>query len=255
MISTIKSAIRTGFRTCFGYDLSVLRTKVEDDFLDQKAFFMALQATPEKPGKAKVKTIFDVGANVGQTTMKYKKLFPWATVYGFEPFPEAYDAYVRKFSGDARVKPQNIALSDKNGSVDFFVNDCHYTNSLLPINKNNGADTLTFKPTGTAKVAAETLDAACARLEIDAIDILKLDVQGGELLVLKGASAMLKARRISLIYSEVEYSPLYEGQPLYEDIRKFLEGFGYEAKKTYNVSMSAASTPVSGDVIFTLIKK
>ncbi len=52
------------------------------------------------------------------------------------------------------------------------------------------------------------------------VDVLKLDVQGSELQVLKGASGMLAAGGISLIYAEVHLVEVYEGQPLLHDVTR-----------------------------------
>lgn len=59
------------------------------------------------------------------------------------------------------------------------------------------------------------------------IDILKMDIQGGELLALKGAQSLLEASRIRLLALEVEFKPLYKDQPLFWDICAYLYRFGY----------------------------
>ena len=58
------------------------------------------------------------------------------------------------------------------------------------------------------------------------VDFLKLDVQGAELMVLRSAQRTLE--RTAVVHCEVEFSPIYEGQPLYPEIQVFLNQHGFE---------------------------
>ena len=69
---------------------------------------------------------------------------------------------------------------------------------------------------------------------IDRIDILKMDIQGGEYEALKGLHKMLSQRKIDLIYSEVYFVEQYEGQPLFHDISLLLFQYGYQLQDIYN---------------------
>lgn len=241
MIKKVKKLLRSTVLKLSGFDLSSLRTQVTDDFVDQKKILHGRN----------VITIFDVGANVGQTTKKYRKLFPKATIYGFEPYHHIFHEYAKDFSADKRIKPFNIALSNNNGKSLFYINDNHYTNSLMPINKNNGKDTLSNITIDKIDVTTETIDSFCFRNGIDQIDILKIDVQGGELLVLEGAKDKLKNGEVTLIYTEVEFSPLYVNQPLFNDIEKYLLEFGFKLNKIYYEKNNVSGKFISGNAIFT----
>jgi FkbM family methyltransferase len=235
----IKKIIRSAVQKSTGFDLSTIRTSVGDDFLDQKALC--------KKGGAI--TIFDVGANVGQTTMKYRKIFPRAQIYGFEPFRDVYNTYAESFSGDRKVHTENLALSNKNGTADFFLNSTHYTNSLLPNNEEYTEGKIGYEPIASVQVPTKTLDSFCADRKIEAIDILKMDVQGGELMVLEGAKSMLAAGKISMIFTEVEFQPVYKEQPLMKDIESFLNQYGFDLYKIYNVGEENGA-PLAGDALF-----
>ncbi len=240
MIKYIKKSLRSGVRKMTGFDLSTIRTSVGQDFIDQKDILK----------DTKIMTIFDVGTNVGQTTLKYKKLFPRATIYGFEPFFDIYSMYTETFRGDKRIHAENIALADENSQLDFFVNNLSYTNSLLSSDPNYICGSKDYKLKNKIKVKAEKIDNYCQRNSIKNIDILKLDIQGGELMALKGATHMLESSKIGLIFTEIEFVTMYKGQPLFHDIKKFLEKYGYSLYKTYNISNNKYGEMTTGDAIF-----
>jgi FkbM family methyltransferase len=74
-------------------------------------------------------------------------------------------------------------------------------------------------------VELTTLDAWAARAGLGPAHVLKLDVQGAELDVLEGAVGQLTTVR--LVESEVEFNPMYDGQPLYADVDRFLRAHGF----------------------------
>ena len=63
-----------------------------------------------------------------------------------------------------------------------------------------------------------SLDSFCKNEQIERIDLLKMDVQGGELGILKGANQLLAQQKIDVIYSEVFFVPMYQNQPLFGEI-------------------------------------
>jgi hypothetical protein len=83
-------------------------------------------------------------------------------------------------------------------------------------------------------VDTRTLDSFVAERDIATIDILKMDIQGGELAALRGAQDFLTGSRIRLIALEVEFKPLYKEQPLFWDICEFLYRFGYSFFSLYD---------------------
>lgn len=57
-------------------------------------------------------TILDVGANTGQTAVRYIELFPDSPIYSFEPFPEAFHQLVNRVRSAPNVMTINKAVSD-----------------------------------------------------------------------------------------------------------------------------------------------
>lgn len=233
---SLRTLVRSSLRRC-GYDLHRLTRAcgLKDAFAQQKALF-ALEGA---------RTILDVGANIGQTTQQYRELFPDAVVYSFEPFPASLAELAKKFGGDPRVKPVPQAVGREKGEKTFFVNASPYTNSLLP-----GIRSEYIEPSGTIEVPVITLDEFCAREGLGGVDILKMDIQGGERAALEGAAEQLRRQSIAVVYTEVLFSPMYEGQAFYHDISALLYGHGYTLLDLYNFAYDARGHLAWGDAIF-----
>ena len=80
-------------------------------------------------------------------------------------------------------------------------------------------------PTGTVEVDVTTLDRWLADADLPAVHVLKLDTQGSELGVLTGAVEALA--HVRFLEVEVELNPLYDGQPLFGDVDRFLRDHGF----------------------------
>jgi FkbM family methyltransferase len=70
-----------------------------------------------------------------------------------------------------------------------------------------------------------TMDDWCAENAFERVDIIKLDTQGSELDILRGAKRILEA--VSVVQTEVEFNPMYDGQPLFGDVDRFLRERGF----------------------------
>jgi FkbM family methyltransferase len=227
----------------FGYELRRVGSFHSDSFYDQAALLRGRD----------VKVVFDGGALDGGTALHYASLFPQATVYSFEPFPESFVKVERAVAQTPRIKPLNLALAERVGPRTFYANSDGATNSLLPnaanIDKYLPADWV--EPKGSVTVQCVTADAFAAERKIDKIDLLKLDVQGGELLVLAGAEDLLRRHAIDLIYTEVNYAETYAGAARYYDLFSHLEARGYRLYGLYNMAYLRRNAVVGGgDAIF-----
>ena len=119
------------------------------------------------------KTIFDVGANVGQSAKTYRRLYPNADIWSFEPFPATYKTLCRSLS-DERFHPTQLALSDRISKTELNIGAQSITNSLLRRETDTGE---------TIEVQTDTIDHFCWANGISNIDILKVDVEGAERLL------------------------------------------------------------------------
>lgn len=144
------------------------------------------------------KIVFDVGANIGQTTYSYRHKFRKSMIYSFEPFNQAFVKLVQMSKGMKNVETHNIALSDKAGSRVVATN----TNTHSVLNSLNPK--INSKFTGPSeKIDLDTIDNFCLKHAISEIDLLKIDVEGHELEVIKGATGMISQGKISAIIAEV----------------------------------------------------
>jgi len=193
----------------------------------------AMQAQADIFGK-NARVIFDVGANRGLVTRQYREMFPSSTIHAFEPFTDFRDAFWQQNPEKERIHLQSVALAEKEGEADFFLNVNNDTNSLLESITIGASSDKLCANVGVQKVHTLTLDKYCREGKIDHIDILKLDTQGTELAILKGSEAMLKEQKIGLIYTEAYFKPQYKDQPMLYDIASYLMQFGYYLEGIYD---------------------
>jgi 2-O-methyltransferase len=179
-------------------------------------------------------TIADIGACEAEDSIRYSRVFPQARIYAFEPLPSniaiAKDN-IRKYNL-SNIELVGKAVSDKNGTAKFFVStgqpsgvgdaDWDWGNkssSLLePGRHPEFADFIKFEE--SINVDTVTLDEFCLQRNITAIDFIHMDVQGGEMMVLKGAARIL--RTVRAIWLEVSTVALYKDQPLADELEKFM---------------------------------
>jgi FkbM family methyltransferase len=156
--------------------------------------------------------VFDIGANIGQTIESISSRWPAARIVAFEPSPKSIEVLRRRFARSPHVELQQLAMGDAPGQAQFHLAQEHSVNdSLLPIAWDEG-----------------TIDRFCAQRQIGCIDVLKVDTQGYDLHVLRGARRMLERRAIRAVLAEVAFIPMYVGQPNLRDLLAFGDEVGYE---------------------------
>jgi FkbM family methyltransferase len=146
--------------------------------------------------------LFDVGAFKGQYSLLLGQYAPQQTrIFCFEPNERVFPELETNLAHLPRCAPQNIALSDQVGELDFFVRGDREVSGHSSFHDK----TLSGVHHCEAKrrtVAVTTLDKFCTDHRIEHIDFLKLDVEGHELQVLHGAKGLLERSAIRAIQFE-----------------------------------------------------
>jgi FkbM family methyltransferase len=171
-------------------------------------------------------TIVDVGAQMGGSHA-YQPLLgiglPFQII-GFEPLVHRIEERMRHEAAGLRLFPAFIGDGKRHR---FYVNSDDATSSLLPVNAAFWQSHHLLSEISLVRVEdvdTQTLDSALR--DVACVDYLKLDIQGAELMALRGASDVLK--RTAAIHCEVEFAELYEGQPLFSEIELLLRQSGFE---------------------------
>ena len=178
----------------------------------------------------KPRGVLHVGAHKGQELPTYRanKLSPIVFV---EANPDLAAALREKVRDDMDVHVIEAAASDRAGTATFNIASMDQSSSLLPLQKH-AVLYPKIKYEKEIQVQTMTLDAIIEGTGIDpaSINMLTMDIQGAELMALRGATETLK--HIDAIQTEINYEELYEGCPHISDLDEFLMPFGFSRIKT-----------------------
>lgn len=138
------------------------------------------------PEKTKVKTIVDIGANVGASIFFWKYLYPDSAIYAFEPEPSNFLILKKNTEALSDVHIFNEALGDKAGSIEM-IHSPNSANSGGWSIYQRGAKGDEQRVLVPIKISGSRL----AELGIEAIDILKVDTEGAEKIIIQGLGALI----------------------------------------------------------------
>jgi FkbM family methyltransferase len=211
-------------RRYLGYDLINRNKFGYDAFLDIQRL--------SKIWGLQIDSFFDVGANDGSTVKLARSYFPQARILAFEPHPETFIQLVGGMAGRPDFEAFDLALGSQIGEAQLFEYESSDLNSLVP----NGIYATRFAcQRRTVLVRCTTLDGFCAAHRLDRIDVLKVDTEGYELEVLKGAGDLLSTGRIAFIY--IEFNEILNREEFFggalAPIAELITPFGYRFVATY----------------------
>lgn len=181
--------------------------------------------------------IFDVGANIGRSVEKFKKIYPNSIIHCFEPDDTAYKILFKNFSNNKTINLNSFGLGEKNGYLEFNSYIETGKSSFYKLNLDtefikykanvSGVDQKEFLDS-TYQKEIMTIDNYCEKNSILKIDILKIDTQGYEENIINGANKMIKNNLIDVIYLEIIFSSVYQKNFNIFDIEKILIPNGYK---------------------------
>jgi FkbM family methyltransferase len=173
--------------------------------------------------------LLDAGANKGQFTLMTTHVHPTVPVHAYEPHPGEAKTFRVIHRRNPKVVLHELALGESEGSADLIISKRTDSSSLLPAAKTLSELFSGTEPSGeTCAVRVSQLDAFALHWQSARKALLKIDVQGYELQVLQGARQALK--HCAYVYVESSDIVLYEGQALFDEVKGFLEGEGFQLK-------------------------
>lgn len=181
----------------------------------------------------KPKTIYDIGACVLHWTNKAKEVWPDAHYYLVDA-TDAVEPYLQQSGHQYTIE----TLSDFDGKSVAF-----YENSEHPGGNSYYKETTGFYSESDKVIkVTTTLDTLVQKYGWELPDLIKLDVQGCELDILKGASKCLQHCHDIIV--ECQHANYNEGAPKINDVKRFLEDIGFKLVSNFT------TTDVDGDYHF-----
>ena len=220
-----------------------------------KAFFSGVAAAVEHEILLKnifCKTIIDIGANRGQFSLVARHCFKNAQIFAFEPLPEPFKTLKNIFVHDEMIEFYQMAIGSASVSQQMHISQRDDSSSLLPITELQNRVFPGTKEKAVINVDVKPLDSILKKNSIRRPALLKIDVQGYELEVLKGCKDIIPL--LSYVYVECSYQELYQGQPLANEIISFLNQQGFNLKGVYNTNYDALGKAIQSDMFFEAVK-
>lgn len=167
----------------------------------------------------------DVGANIGIYTLAMSMLAPRGVVHAFEPAPQAFKHLTRNLAENSvsNVKAHNVAVGEEAGPVEFRENAEFLAGSFRIEPDSLLGRTLRDE---IITVPCTTLDDFVSERGIGRVDFVKIDVEGGELQVLRGARRTLEAHRPAVLLEFGSYSfAVHQGTLPQDALGEILDAF------------------------------
>jgi len=167
--------------------------------------------------------IFDIGAGRGSYSLELIRQFPKARIFSFEPHPRNFEALAKATMG--RLKIYNMALGDSAGkailydraSTDGSNKASLYKEVISEIHKQQIV---------SVEANIDTLENFVKKEGIDYIDYMKVDTEGNDLAVLRGAECLFEAKKIGCLQFEFNEMNVMS-RTFFRDFRIFLKGYTF----------------------------
>lgn len=197
--------------------------------------------------------VADVGANRGQFSLAALRWRPQARIVAFEPLDRPGAIYQAIFRDNPGVTLHQVALAPERGEMTINISRRDDSSSLLPISSLQTENFPGTQRVGEKKVPVAPLTDFIGIADLVGAALLKLDVQGFELPVLRSAEPLLPFFR--WIYAECSFRPLYDGQALADEIEAYLAARNFRKGRVANLSRERGNgKPLQADFLFERIK-
>jgi FkbM family methyltransferase len=234
-IAMLRKFLKRWFRT-HGYEVHKLSLGELDDIT------RLVRITEAR----KIKTFLDVGANQGQFSIDLRFAGFSEKIISFEPLSEAYSILTRISSHDPKwIIAPRCAVGNEETESSINVAGNSFSSSLLPMKEIHAQCAPSSSYVGEETVMISKLSVLLSSLNVPLNDrfALKIDTQGFEAEVLKGAIDLLP--RVEVIFTELSLFPLYEGAPSFIELYNLIIGYGFRC-----IALSQEfSDPQSGEML------
>lgn len=199
------------------YDYSNLLYLFKEVFLSKEYYFQSEKQNP---------AIIDCGANIGMAVLYFKFLYPNCSVTAFEPNPLAFYLLNKNITQNnlSNVAIKNVALSNRDGSIEFFTKGRQGMLVASIIKERGGDDCISIQ---SQKMSDFIKD--------NKFDLLKMDIEGAETEVMEDLILAGKIKNISAYIIEYHHRIDHNKTSMTDFIRPFEErGYGYNIKTSFH---------------------
>ncbi|MCH7772311.1 MAG: FkbM family methyltransferase [Bacteroidetes bacterium] len=197
-----------------------------------------------------IRTVLDVGANVGKFTTMISEILSNVNIYAFEPLADCYKELIENTKHLDNINYFNFALGEKESETIIYRNEFSPSSSILKMKELHKKSFPKTMHSFNEVIQIRDLDGVNDEINWIQKTLMKIDVQGFELNMLKGAISSLN--NIDVIIVETSFVELYENQPLFDDIYSFLvkRNFSYQGNFD-QLKDPNSSCILQADAIFT----
>ena len=190
-----------------------------------------------------IRTVVDVGAHTGEFASAISAILPTARIYSFEPQEDCHQRLCTRLASHRSFRAFCVALGDTKDEMRFYRSSFTKSSSLLPMSQLHKSAFPWSADNESMNVSVDRLDNYISELDISPPVLLKIDVQGYELAVLRGATKMLKLTKCVIV--ETSFKTLYHGQASFSQVYDMLSSAGFD----YAGAMGQLTTPRDGVIV------
>ncbi|MEM8642492.1 MAG: FkbM family methyltransferase [Cyanobacteria bacterium P01_G01_bin.54] len=185
--------------------------------------------------------VFDVGANHGQSAIRFANAFKSAQIFSFEPVSSNFQILSSKCASNPKIELIKKGIGKETGRFTIGLADCPGQHSLLLSDLSNRRET----------IDVITIDDVIREYKLEKIDLLKIDVEGLEMEVLEGAESTLENNKIRFIYAECIFEPnSLSPHTLFPELCNYLKQFNFAFFALYHESFHLATGSAMGNALF-----
>ena len=175
--------------------------------------------------------IVNLGSRDGNEDVTFAQNFPKARIISFEPNPATYQTVLNTTRNYPTITPCKLAATDTDGTIDFYQNTTGNHGASSIFQKSGLYDYIENYQQTKIQVQSVRLDGFLPTIGVTKVDLVWADIQGAELAAFRGMGDLFDG--VKCANTEIEYKPMYSGQPLYDDIKDFMTSKGLkEVNKT-----------------------